>query len=1031
MTWLFPALLTTSTVAIVVALVYFYLYVQDREKFLLLWGFSWTVFSIRFVAHLAILEEWLPPSAFLLQEGASILACLLFIHGSYNFHGKEASRWWNATGFACLVWTAISYVNSFSFLVTHIPASMFAGGSFVWVGYCFLKQKHVCSTGVQITSYALILWGIHRADYPFLRPVAWFAPWGYLFASVLFLIIALGVLLVYFERIRRGLQKSSDELRKSEEKYRTLLETLPQKIFHKDINSVFLSCNEHYAGDLGIQPDEIAGTTDYDFYSRELAEKYRADDQRIMSSGRAEEIEELYTQDGEELIVQTVKTPVLDAEGRVAGVLGIFWDITERKRAEDARLTHFNFLSNMQRVNQVIQRATDVDMMMSDTLDEVLDIFGSDQAWLLFPCDPNTPSFRIPMERTRPEYPGALAQDLEIRMEPGAARDCREALNSGNPITCTNGTDAPVAKDTAEHFQVQAQMFMAIHPKVGLPWLFGLHQCSHARVWTEAEQTLFKEIGRRMTDGLSSLLFLRDLRESEERYRNFVVNASEGIYRIDFKTVIAIDLPDDQLESTISKHAVVGEVNEALAKMYGLCPEDMVGRLATDFSPEYGKRALLAIRTPQHEVQGVETLDVGRNGQPLHLLESYTAVVKDGCLVRIWGMQRDLTEHKRLEEQLRQAQKMEAVGQLAGGIAHDFNNILQGIMGYAEMAKMNLTPEGQVYQDIEQLEKGAVRAATLTQQLLAFSRRQMIKPVDLNLNDVIAGVSKMLRRVIGEHIELELKLGAETKTVHADPGTLEQILLNLCVNARDAMPDGGQLAIETEHVVLDDGFVQTHPWAIPGEYALVSVTDSGVGMSPDVVKNVFEPFFTTKEPGKGTGLGLSMVYGIVKQHEGLIHCYSEPGKGSRFEIHLPSIERAAETNETAHVAPTPQVAGTETILLAEDDETVRRLAVLTLKRKGYRVLVAEDGEEALRLFAEHRESIQFALLDVVMPRVGGREVYDAIRAQKPDMPVLFSSGYNTDAIHMGFVVDEGLETIQKPYSPKVLLQRIRQMLSTK
>ena len=393
----------------------------------------------------------------------------------------------------------------------------------------------------------------------------------------------------------------------------------------------------------------------------------------------------------------------------------------------------------------------------------------------------------------------------------------------------------------------------------------------------------------------------------------------------------------------------------------------------------------------------------------------------------VMEVSRDITERKRLEDQLRQAQKMEAVGNLAGGIAHDFNNILQGIMGYADMAKMNLLPSDQVYQEIEQILKGADRAATLTRQLLAFSRRQMIRPVDLDLNDVIAGVSNMLHRVIGEHIELDLKFGADTRTVHADGGTLEQVLLNLCVNARDAMPTGGQLTIETDQVVLDGGFCETHPWASPGDYALVSVTDTGVGIPPDVVDHIFEPFFTTKETGKGTGLGLSMVYGIVKQHEGLVHCYSEPNKGTCFKIYLPSVERIAATDQKANDTP-EAVGGTETILLAEDDEMVREIAVITLERSGYKVLAAKDGEEALQFFEKHREDIQFALLDVVMPKVSGRGVYDAIRALKPDLPVLFSSGYNTNAIHTGFVVEEGLETIQKPYSPNALLHKIREVL---
>ena len=254
--------------------------------------------------------------------------------------------------------------------------------------------------------------------------------------------------------------------------------------------------------------------------------------------------------------------------------------------------------------------------------------------------------------------------------------------------------------------------------------------------------------------------------------------------------------------------------------------------------------------------------------------------------------------------------------------------------------------------------------------------------------------------------------------------------MNLCVNARDAMPGGGRLFIETAHVVLDDAFSQVHPWASMGNYVLLSIADTGIGMPPDTVEHIFEPFFTTKETGKGTGLGLSMVYGIVKQHNGLVHCYSELSKGSCFKIYLPAVERVTEATEKTDDAPTP-VGGTETILVAEDEEIVRDLTVRVLERSGYTVLEAKNGEEALRLFETHKEEIQFALLDVVMPKIGGREVYNTVRAHKPELPVLFSSGYTTNAIHTGFIVDAGLETIQKPYSPNALLRKIRGVLDVR
>ena len=496
------------------------------------------------------------------------------------------------------------------------------------------------------------------------------------------------------------------------------------------------------------------------------------------------------------------------------------------------------------------------------------------------------------------------------------------------------------------------------------------------------------------------------LKASEERHRTYVENAPEGIFIVDFSGRYL-------------------DVNSAACEMTGYSRDELLAMSIPELtSPDAPPETLATFESLKRTGKvRTEVLIRRKDGVDVHILLKAIALSDE----RYMAFCSDITEQKQLEDQLRQAQKMEAVGQLAGGVAHDFNNILQGIMGYTEMAMSNLSPSDRAYQDMEQVEKGSERAATLTRQLLAFSRRQMIQPVNLDLNKVITDISRMLRRVIGEHIELDLKLHADTGTVHADSGAMEQVLLNLCVNGRDAMPGGGDLVIETGRVILDDTFCQAHAWATPGNYAHVAVTDSGAGMPPHIVERIFEPFFTTKETGKGTGLGLSMVYGIVRQHEGLIHCYSEPGQGTCLKIYLPSTEHAAKPEDKKEDSSQP-VRGTETILLAEDDEIVRNLTVLALEQSGYRVHVAENGEEALRLFEEHREEVQLALLDVVMPKIGGREVYDAIRALRPDLPVLFSSGYSTNAIHAGFVAEEGLEIIQKPYSPTALLRRMREAL---
>ena len=388
-------------------------------------------------------------------------------------------------------------------------------------------------------------------------------------------------------------------------------------------------------------------------------------------------------------------------------------------------------------------------------------------------------------------------------------------------------------------------------------------------------------------------------------------------------------------------------------------------------------------------------------------------------------------EHEKLEAQLRQAQKMEAVGQLAGGIAHDFNNLLQAILGYTAFAKAGLAHGEKRYADLEQVTKAAERAATLTRQLLAFSRRQLLQPVDLDLNELIADYVKMLNRVIGEHIELTVRTGSNLPSVRADPSAIEQVLMNLCLNARDAMPGGGQLIIETQSAVLDDGFAAKYPGAKPGNYVLLLVADTGSGMSDVVLEHIFEPFFTTKEVGEGSGLGLSMAYGIIQQHGGIIHCDSQLGGGAKFSIYLPSLGVRSDDAEPRDESSVE--GGTETILLAEDEDVVRELATRVLEEHGYRVMHAADGEEAIRLFEANSEAIDLAVLDVVMPSMGGEEAYEHIRRVRPEVPVIFSSGYNVppseslQARESGELVPE---LIEKPYVPNVLLRRVRDVLDS-
>ena len=388
----------------------------------------------------------------------------------------------------------------------------------------------------------------------------------------------------------------------------------------------------------------------------------------------------------------------------------------------------------------------------------------------------------------------------------------------------------------------------------------------------------------------------------------------------------------------------------------------------------------------------------------------------------------DATQQRHLQEQLLQAQKMEAVGQLAGGVAHDFNNLLSAVLGYSQLALAQLSPEDRLHSFLEEIQKAGERAAALTRQLLVFSRRQIIAPRVIDLNDLIVELGNMVRRTIGKDIELILLPEPDIKPVRADPGHIEQVLLNITVNARDAMPHGGKLTIRTATTALDYGYVAEHPAVSPGEYVMIEVTDTGMGMTEDVKRQVFEPFFTTKEVGKGTGLGLSTSYGIVAQVGGHITIESEPGQGATFRIYLPTVEAGAEPlplrTESGYL-PT----GNETVLLVEDEPTVRRVASHVLREQGYTVFEAGNGHEALAVLEKQPGNpVDLLLTDVVMPLMGGRELAERVGESQHGIKVLYTSGYIDEVLSHPGIVASDADFMPKPFTPDVLAYKVRELL---
>jgi len=508
------------------------------------------------------------------------------------------------------------------------------------------------------------------------------------------------------------------------------------------------------------------------------------------------------------------------------------------------------------------------------------------------------------------------------------------------------------------------------------------------------------------------------VRASEQRFRDLVENANDIIFTCDMLgNITSLNRAGERVTGYTAEEALKMNFAQAVS------PDDIA------------KVRHMLSRKRAADVATVYDLElITKSGGRAAVEISSRAILKDGEAVGVQGIARDITDRQRMENdlrasqaQLQQSQRLEAVGQLAGGVAHDFNNLLTAIIGYSDFALRKMRANNPIRRDIEEIKKAANRAATLTRQLLAFSRKQILKPEVLDLNLVVGDMHKLLERLIGEDIDLVTTLGSDTDPVKADRGQLEQIIMNLVVNARDAMPFGGSVTIETANVVFDEAYTSEHVPVKPGKYAMLAVSDSGLGMDANTQLHIFEPFFTTKELGKGTGLGLSTVYGIVKQSGGFIWVYSELNVGTTFKIYLPSLTELHFDQELTSI-DTPERTEASTVLLVEDDPLVRNVALRALESAGYKVLESGNGHGALAMAHSCDDEIDLLITDVVMPLMGGRELAQELSALHPKTSILFMSGYTDDAVVRHGIMDKDIEYLQKPFTPESLVRRVGEVL---
>ena len=718
------------------------------------------------------------------------------------------------------------------------------------------------------------------------------------------------------QHLENEVARQTQSLRNSEVHLRALVNTIPDLIWLKSADGVYLSCNSMFERFVGVKEADLLGKTDYDFFDKELADFFREHDCKAMEAGDSTINEEWVTfaDNGHKALLETSKTPMRDPEGKLVGVLGIGHDITERKRTE-------TYKEMSREVLQILNEPG----KMQEILERVLPVLKM---------------------RTGFDAVGIRLQegdDFPYFVQKGFSSDFLLKENSITERTADGG----VCRDKDGNIRLECTCGLVISEK------------------TDPSNPLFTRGGSFWTNDSFPLL----------------------------------DIPPDEDLRLSPRNECIHEKYASIA----LVPIRYKGRIA-------GLLQFNDRRTGCFTLNLIEILEGIASNIGATLLRKQVAV-----------------EKAMLEQQLHQAQKMESVGRLAGGVAHDFNNLLTVILGYTQLTLMNTDPGHPHHANLEGIFNAAERSAALTRQLLAFARKQTITPKVLDLNKVVAGILMMLQRLIGEDIKLYYHAATDLWQVKMDPSQIDQILANLCVNARDAIAGTGRITIETENRTHDKEYCAQHPESSPGDYVLLSVSDDGSGMDKETVEHIFEPFFTTKGIGVGTGLGLATVFGIIKQNNGYIDVQSEPGRGALFKIYIPALKNVhEEMPEEKQVA----IGGTETILLVEDEKTIMLLGAAMLSMMRYTVLSANSPDEAIRLAAENQGRIDLLITDIIMPGMNGRDLSEKLLETNPGMKCLFMSGYTADVISERGRIDESMCFLQKPFTIQSLTGKVREALKS-
>jgi len=804
-------------------------------------------------------------------------------------------------------------------------------------------------------------------------------------------------------------------LRRSEQRLRTLVDTIPDLVWLKDEDGVYLSCNPTFERFFGAREADILGKTDYDFVDRELADFFREHDRRAMAVGRPSVNEEALTfaTDGYQGTFETVKTPMYDEDGTLIGVLGIARDITRRKQAEETRQRQERLLREMGSIAKVGGWEFDPASGEGTWTEEVARIHDLD------------PGRETSLELGLSFYPGAsrskieaainaaisFGQSYDLELEFVSAKGIRKWVRTIGEPKIDDGRVVQVRGSFQDITASKRAEQRIAHLNRVLQTLLDLN---HLIVRERDPAALIREGGRLLTAHRgygSALIALTDKDEMPVSWAIAgLASSAPGLER---------QLERGELPPCFDRVRHTKETVE-IDDMRGFCGSCPVATRC-DATHALCSRLVHDGTTYGYMVVALDQR-LGADGEERRLFDELARDLSFALSV-LKGEEK----RRSLESQLIQAQRMESVGRLAGGVAHDFNNILSVIIGYAELAIDDIGPEAPLFEDLKEIVDAGKRSRNITRQLLAFARQETIAPEVLDLNETVENLLKMLRRLIGEDIDLAWQPAADVWPVHMDPSQVDQILANLCVNARDAIKDVGKVTIETGNAAIDDAYCGDHPGFLPGDFVCLAVSDDGCGMDRETADKIFEPFFTTKDIGRGTGLGLATVYGIVKQNEGFINLYSEPGKGTSFRIYLPR-HGGGVADDRRPIGEETLLGRGETVLVVEDDPAILKLTERILSSLKYRVIPARLPSEAIEQARVHAGDIQLLVTDVVMPGMNGRELAGKLTKIHPDMKTLYMSGYTADVIAHRGVLDSAIHFIHKPFSKPELASKVRETL---